>query len=229
MQKTMLILMRHGESEWNHQNLFTGWVDIPLSMKGIEESLAGGAQIAHIPIDVIFVSGLIRAQQTAMLAMANHQSQRVPYVLHPGEGTQEQWGRIYSPEVEENCIPVIIAPELNERMYGRLQGMNKEEMRERFGAQQVQRWRRSFDEAPPEGESLAMTAARALPYFKERILPILHGAENVFICAHGNSLRAIVMYLDNLTPDEIVRLEIPTGEPLFYSFSGEKWKKETHG
>lgn len=229
MQKTTLILMRHGESEWNHQNLFTGWVDIPLSMKGIKESLEAGAKIASIPIDVIFVSALIRSQQTAMLAMTGHKSRRVPYILHSGAGKQEEWGRIYSPEVEQKCIPVIIAQELNERMYGRLQGMNKQEMRKRFGDEQVQRWRRSFDEAPPEGESLAMTAARALVYFKEKVLPLLHGGENVFISAHGNSLRAIVMYLDNLTKEEVVHLEIPTGEPFIYTFAEGSWKKEVNG
>src|SRR5690348_855404 len=106
MQKTTLILMRHGESEWNHQNLFTGWVDIPLSMKGIKESLEGGTKIASLPIDVIFVSALIRSQQTAMLAMAGHKSCRVPYILHTGE-KRESWGRIYSPEIEKKCIPVI--------------------------------------------------------------------------------------------------------------------------
>lgn len=225
MQKARLILMRHGESEWNHKNLFTGWVDIPLSRKGIDESLAGGAKIASIPIDVIFVSSLMRAQETAMLAMAGHKSGRVPYILHPNEGKLEAWGRIYSPEVEQGCIPVIVAWELNERMYGRLQGMNKQEMREQFGAEQVQRWRRSYDEAPPEGESLALTAERALPYFKEKVVPFLQGGKNVFISAHGNSLRAIVMYLDGLTKDEVVHLEIPTGEPLFYTFTGDAWTK----
>jgi 2,3-bisphosphoglycerate-dependent phosphoglycerate mutase len=228
MQKAQLILMRHGESEWNHKNLFTGWVDIPLSKRGIEESLAGGAKIASIPIDVIFVSSLMRAQETAMLAMAGHKSGRVPYILHPNEGRLEAWGRIYSPEVEQGCIPVIVAWELNERMYGQLQGMNKQEMREQFGAEQVQRWRRSYDETPPEGESLAQTAERALPYFKEKVLTFLHGGKNVFISAHGNSLRAIVMYLDGLTKDEVVHLEIPTGEPILYTFTGDSWKKN-HG
>jgi len=221
-----LIMMRHGQSEWNRMNVFTGWVDIPLSMKGIEESLAGGKKIAHIPIDVIFVSSLIRAQMTAMLAMAEHKSGKVPYVLHPHQGKLENWAHIYSPEMLEKCVPVITAWQLNERMYGQLQGMNKDEMREKFGKEQVHRWRRSFDEAPPEGESLAMTSERAIPYFKEQILPLLQQGKNIFISAHGNSLRAIVMYLDNLTKDEVVHLEIATGDPLLYTFSGDGWKKE---
>lgn len=225
-KSTRLIMMRHGESEWNRLNLFTGWVDIPLSMKGIEESIAGGKKIADIPIDVIFVSSLIRSQMTAMLAMACHTSHKVPYVLHPHQGKLEGWARIYSPEIEEKCIPVITAWQLNERMYGQLQGMNKDEMREKFGKEQVHRWRRSFDEAPPEGESLAMTAERVLPYFQQEVMPYLLSGKNVFISAHGNSLRAIVMYLDKLSREEVVQLEIATGDSLIYCFHGDTWEKD---
>jgi 2,3-bisphosphoglycerate-dependent phosphoglycerate mutase len=221
-----LIMMRHGESEWNRLNLFTGWVDIPLSLKGVEESIQGGKKIAAIPVDVIFTSTLIRAQMTAMLAMMHHSSGKVPCVQHPDEGKREEWAQIYSESVKENCIPVYNAWELNERMYGRLQGMNKEEMRAKFGNQQVQIWRRSFDEAPPEGESLAMTAARSIPYFKNTILPLLKEGKNVFISAHGNSLRSIVMFLDNLTKEEVVHLEMATGDPLLYTFDGEGWSKD---
>jgi 2,3-bisphosphoglycerate-dependent phosphoglycerate mutase len=221
-----LMMMRHGESEWNRKNLFTGWVDIPLSVKGIEEAIEGGKKIAHIPIDVIFTSSLIRAQMTAMLAMMHHSSRKVPCVQHPNEGKLEEWAKIYSEATQESCIPVYNAWELNERMYGRLQGMNKQEMREKFGAEQVQIWRRSFDEAPPEGESLAMTAARSIPYFKQRILPMLKEGKNVFISAHGNSLRSIVMFLDNLTKDQVVHLELATGVPIFYTFTSDTWSKD---
>jgi 2,3-bisphosphoglycerate-dependent phosphoglycerate mutase len=222
MREAKLIMMRHGQSEWNRLNLFTGWVDIPLSVKGIEESIAGGKKIAHIPIDAIFVSALIRAQMTAMLAMAAHESGKVPYILHP----HKKWAEIHSPEIKEKCIPVTCAWQLNERMYGALQGMNKDAMRAQFGEEQVHRWRRSFDEAPPEGESLAMTAERVLPYFKEEILPLLRSGKNIFISAHGNSLRAIVMFLDNLSKDQVVHLEIATGEPLLYSFTETEWVKD---
>ena|ERR1700722_1716047 len=221
-----LILMRHGESEWNQKNLFTGWVDIPLSTKGVEEAIEGGKKFAHVPIDVIFTSSLIRAQMTAMLAMMHHKSRKVPCVQHPGEGKLEEWAQVYSDETKKGCIPVYNAWELNERMYGRLQGMNKQEMREKFGNEQVQIWRRSFDEAPPEGESLAMTAARSIPYFKTRILPLLKEGKTVFISAHGNSLRSIVMFLDNLTKDQVVHLELATGMPLLYTFTGETWRKD---
>jgi 2,3-bisphosphoglycerate-dependent phosphoglycerate mutase len=194
-------------------------------MKGIEESLAGGKKISDIPVDIIFVSSLIRAQMTAMLAMAVHKSGKVPYILHPHQGKLENWAHIYSPQTQENCVPVMTAWQLNERMYGQLQGMNKDEMREKFGKEQVHKWRRSFDEAPPEGESLAMTSERTIPYFKEEILPLLQSGKNVFISAHGNSLRAIVMFLDNLSKDQVVHLEIATGAPLLYNFAGGAWDK----
>jgi len=221
-----LIMMRHGQSEWNRQNLFTGWVDIPLSRQGIEESIAGGKKISNIPIDVIFVSSLIRAQMTAMLAMAQHKGGRVPTVLHPNQGKLEEWAQIYSEPVKKMCIPVIAAWQLNERMYGRLQGMNKQEMREKYGNEQVHIWRRSFDAAPPEGESLAMTAERAIPYFKEMVVPQLQQGKNVFISAHGNSLRSIMMYLDGLSKEEVVALELATGDPIVYTFDNGKWERD---
>ncbi len=221
-----LILMRHGQSEWNKLNLFTGWVDIPLSAKGVEESIEGGKKIADVPVDVIFTSSLIRAQMTATLAMMNHSSGKVPCVQHPEGSKLGAWSHIYSEKTKGSCIPVYCAWQLNERMYGRLQGLNKKETADEFGASQVQIWRRSFDQAPPEGESLEMTAARTIPYFKEEILPLLKSGKNVFIAAHGNSLRSIVMFLDNLSKDAVVHLELATGDPLLYTFHGEKWSRD---
>lgn len=221
-----LILLRHGQSEWNRLNLFTGWVDIPLSAQGVQESFEAGKLFSQTPIDVIFVSTLIRAQTTAVLAMVDHSSRKVPTFHHPHEGNLESWGQVYSESARQNSIPVFTSWHLNERMYGRLQGMNKQEMVEQYGADQVHRWRRSFDEAPPEGESLAMTAARTIPYFQEEILPQLKQGKNVLISAHGNSLRSIVMFLDNLTKEQVLALEIPTGKPLFYTFSEGKWSKD---
>ncbi len=221
-----LIMMRHGQSEWNKLNLFTGWVDIPLSVKGVEESIEGGKKIAHLPVDIIFTSSLIRAQMTAMLAMIYHSSGKVPCVQHPNEGKLEEWAKIFSQSAEESCVPVYCAWQLNERMYGELQGLNKRETMDKFGEEQVHIWRRSFDQAPPEGESLEMTAARTIPYFVEKILPLLKEGKNVFIAAHGNSLRSIVMFLDNLSKEQVVKLELATGEPLLYTFHGEKWSKD---
>jgi 2,3-bisphosphoglycerate-dependent phosphoglycerate mutase len=213
-----LILMRHGLSAWNEQNLFTGWVDIPLSEPGIREAIEGGQKIRDIPIDVIFTSSLIRAQMTLALAMLQHSSKKVPVFLHPGQGKLEEWGKIYGEEAKQKTIPVFAAWELNERMYGQLQGLNKAETAKKYGAEQVQKWRRSFDTCPPGGESLAMTAQRALPYFKQKILPRLEKGENVLICAHGNSQRAIVMELDHLSKEEVVKLELATGVPIVYQF-----------
>ena len=216
-----LILMRHGRSAWNGQNLFTGWVDIPLDELGIQESLEGGKKIRNEPIDVAFTSTLNRAQMTLVLALLHHSSKKVPVFLHP----EEPWSKIHSQETLATTLPVHIASELNERMYGKLQGMNKAEMADKFGVEQVQKWRRSFDVCPPEGESLKNTCERAWPYFQNKIVPHLERGENVFIAAHGNSLRAIVMHLDKLSSEEIVKLEIATGEPLFYTYEKGSWRK----
>lgn len=221
---TKLILMRHGESVWNKKNLFTGWVDVPLSEKGIQEAIEGGKKIKDIPIDVIFMSTLIRSQTTGFLAMAQHSTKKTLVIQHE-KGKLQEWGTIYNDKVNDDIIPVYYSWHLNERMYGELQGNNKDEMRKKFGEEQVKIWRRSFDVAPPKGESLKDTAARTLPYFKDQIVPFLKKNKNVFIAAHGNSLRSIVMYLDNLTKDEVVNLEIPTGVPIIYSYEKDIWKK----
>lgn len=216
---SQLILLRHGQSEWNKRNLFTGWVDVPLSPEGIAEALAAGETISEIPIDVIITTTLIRAQMTAFLAMSKHHSNKVPVVLHTGEGKLDEWSQIFSEQTQSEIIPVIRTSELNERAYGELQGLNKAETAEKFGADQVKIWRRSFDTAPPNGESLAMTAARSIPYFEQTIVPLLEEGKNVFVCAHGNSLRSIIMDLDGLSKDEVVHLELATGVPVIYDFS----------
>jgi len=221
----LLILMRHGQSEWNHLNQFTGWVDVPLSVKGIEEAIKGGEKIKQIPIDVIIMTSLIRSQQTAMLAMSRHLGGKTPVVLHRGAGKLEEWGKIYSEEAESAIIPVLTTSALNERMYGALQGLNKTKTAEKYGKEQVHLWRRSYDVAPPEGESLKETKERSLPYFEETIVPLLQEGKNVFVSAHGNSLRAIIMKLDSLTEDEVVHLEIPTGDPILYHYEEGQFLK----
>lgn len=221
-----LIMMRHGQSMWNKENRFTGWVDVPLSQNGIEEALKGGALIRDIPIDIIITTTLIRAQMTAMLAMGVHSPDKVPVILHTGEGKPADWGTIYSEEAQEHCIPVIRAWELNERMYGELQGYNKAKTAEKYGADQVQKWRRSYDICPPNGESLKMTAERSIPYFTEKVVPYLKEGKNVFISAHGNSLRSIIMHLDGLSKEEVVSLEIATGAPIIYDYTEGAFTKE---
>ena len=219
-----LILMRHGQSQWNKLNLFTGWVDVPLSQEGVDEAIDGGNKIKDIPIDVIFTSTLVRAHMTLFLAMIGHSSKKTPVFQHV-DGKMSKWGKIYNTHTTEETIPVYYSWHLNERMYGELQGLNKKETALKYGDEQVKIWRRSFDIAPPDGESLKMTAERTLPYFKKEIIPFLENGENVFISAHGNSLRSIVMHLDNLSEEEVVNLEIPTGVPIIYEYNRGKWKK----
>nr|BAD38179.1 putative phosphoglycerate mutase [Oryza sativa Japonica Group] len=204
--ESSLILIRHGESLWNEKNLFTGCVDVPLTPKGVEEAIEAGKRICSIPIDVIFTSSLIRAQMTAMLAMMQHRRKKV-----------------YSEETRKQSIPVITAWQLNERMYGELQGLNKQETADRFGNEQVHKWRRSYDIPPPNGESLEMCAERAVAYFKEHVVPQLTAGKHVMIAAHGNSLRSIIMQLDKLTSQEVISLELSTGIPMLYIFKEGKF------
>ena len=188
-----LILVRHGQSVWNAANRFTGWTDVDLSEKGVEEADEAGLQLADIRFDVVHTSDLIRAQRTAEIIMGHNQA-------------------------SGDDVPTRYDWRLNERHYGALQGLNKAETAEKHGAEQVHVWRRSYDVAPPEGESLEMTAQRTIPYFIDEIVPDLEGGLNVLVSAHGNSLRSIVMHLEGISPEEIVSLEIPTGEPIHYTY-----------
>lgn len=184
-----LVLLRHGESQWNLENRFTGWVDVPLSTKGIEEAKAAGEKLRGYTFDRAFSSVLIRANETL---------------------------RIVLEVVGQTQIPVEKDKALNERMYGDLQGLDKAETAKKFGDEQVKIWRRSFDVRPPGGESLQDTAERVLPYYEARIKPFLAKGETILIAAHGNSLRALVMQLDQLTREQVLELNIPTGAPLCY-------------
>lgn len=215
-----LILLRHGESIWNQLNLFTGWVDIPLSKTGIEQAFDAGGYLANEPIDLIFTSNLIRAQETLVLAMVNHSSRKIPVFINESERSH-----IFSEQAEEKTIPVFKSEALNERHYGDLQGLNKEETAKLYGKEQVQIWRRSYKTAPPNGESLEGTSKRTLPYFEEKIFPALTQGKNVLIVAHGNSLRSIIMRLDSLNEEEIMKVEIPLGLPLKYSFDFGRFKR----
>ncbi|KAM3237899.1 2,3-bisphosphoglycerate-dependent phosphoglycerate mutase 1 [Capsicum chacoense] len=213
-----LILIRHGESMWNEKNLFTGCVDVPLTTKGVEEAVDAGKRISNIPIDMIYTSSLIRAQMTAMLALTQHRCKKVPTIIHEESEQAGAWSQIFSEETIKQCIPVVTAWQLNERMYGELQGLNKQETADKYGQEQVHEWRRSYDIPPPNGESLEMCAERAVAYFKEHIEPQLAGGKNLMIAAHGNSLRSIIMYLDKLTSQEVISLELATGIPMLYIF-----------
>ncbi|KAL1326959.1 hypothetical protein AAHE18_13G266600 [Arachis hypogaea] len=152
--ESTLILIRHGESLWNEKNLFTGCCDVPLTRKGVEEAIEAGKRISYIPIDIIFTSVLIRAKMTAMLSMTQHHQKKVPIIIHNESEQATAWTRIYSEKTTKQSIPVITAWQLNERMYGELQGLNKQETAERYGKEKVHEWRRSFDIPPPKGVPL---------------------------------------------------------------------------
>lgn len=227
----LLILMRHGQSMWNAANLFTGWVDVPLTNKGIDEAINGGKEISSLPIDEAHVSTLIRAQMTAMLALAQHDSGKTPIFQYSADGDSMsenesrmvEWAQ--SNDSNENTIPVYVSWQLNERMYGDLQGLNKQETRDKYGDDQVHIWRRSYDIPPPNGESLELTAARTIPYLESRIIPCLEEGKNMFVAAHGNSLRSIVMSIEGLSKEEVLKLEIPTGQPIVYEWSDGNWQR----
>lgn len=219
-----LVLIRHGESMWNKMNVFTGWVDVPLSTEGIAEAQKAGEELAGISFDAVFTSIQIRAIETAMILLASAKSAKTPVIIH-SEGKMKEWTTIFSAETANNILPVFSDWHLNERYYGHLQGLNKTATVNKYGEDQVHLWRRSYDVAPPEGESLKDTAARTIPYFKSRVMEQLKMGKNVLVSAHGNSLRSIVMFIENLSPEEIVKYEIPTGKPLFYQFDGNSIQK----
>ena len=212
-----LVLIRHGESVWNKKNVFTGWVDVPLSSNGVIEALKAGVQLSGIDFDIIFTSVQIRAIETAMLVLSQNKSSKTPVVIHK-EGKMKDWTAIYSDTMEKSIIPVYQDWHLNERYYGELQGKNKAETAQKYGDEQVHQWRRSYDVPPPNGECLKDTAERTIPYFKENILTQLEAGKNVMVSAHGNSLRSIVMFIESLTKEGVLNLEIPTGKPLFYDY-----------
>ncbi len=189
-----LVLVRHGQSEWNALNLFTGWKDPGLTDQGRQEANQAGQliQSLNLDFDVMFTSALVRAQLT---------------------------GNIILNIIKQTHIPTIKNQALNERNYGDLAGLNKDDARAKWGAEQVQIWRRSYDTPPPGGESLKDTGERVMPYFNQEILPLIKKGQNILISAHGNSLRSMIKFLDNISDSEIVKLEIPTGAPIHFTFN----------
>lgn len=184
----LLVIFRHGQSVWNLENKFTGWVDVELTEKGIQEAKNAGEKLKSFHFDVAYASDLKRAQNTLTIAL----------------------------EVAGKTVPTTYNKALNERMYGDLQGLDKTETAKKYGDEQVKIWRRSYDVPPPNGESLKDTTARVIPYYKVEIEPQLKAGKNVVIAAHGNSLRALIMYLENMTPAQILEFEIGTGIPRLY-------------
>ena len=191
---SQLVLVRHGQSLWNLENKFTGWVDVDLTPQGEEEDKKAGVQLKSIKFDKAYTSVLKRAQRTLDIILK---------------------------EIGQEGIPVEKDKALNERHYGDLQGLDKAETAKKFGDEQVHIWRRSYDIAPPNGESLKDTAARTLPYFNEKIVPDLKAGKTILVSAHGNSLRSIVMELDNLSTEEVLKLNLVPGVPVIYEVDKE--------
>jgi 2,3-bisphosphoglycerate-dependent phosphoglycerate mutase len=196
MTDRLLVLVRHGESDWNKKNLFTGWRDVGLTEQGITEAREAGRKLKAqgLTFDVAFTSALVRAQRTLDLMLE---------------------------ELGQTGIPVFKDQALNERDYGDLSGLNKDDARKKWGEDQVHIWRRSYDVAPPGGESLRDTAARVLPYYIQEILPRVMRGEHVLVSAHGNSLRALVMVLDKHTTESITKLNLATGVPMIYRLNAD--------
>lgn len=194
--ENMLVLVRHGQSEWNRLNMFTGWKDVGLSEEGMTEAHHAGARLREegLHFDSAFTSTLKRAHNTLDIILG---------------------------ELGQGKLPTIKAAALNERDYGQLVGINKEEARKRFGAEQVHIWQRSYDIAPPGGESLKDTAARVCPFFERWIVPELQEGKNVIVVAHGNSLRSLIMKLDKLTPEEVKEYSLATAAPVIYRVNAD--------
>jgi len=190
----ILVLLRHGESQWNLENRFTGWVDVPLTEKGREEARRAAERLKGVHFDKAYTSVLQRATETLDIVLK---------------------------ALGYTDLPIERDAALNERRYGDLQGLNKAETAEKFGAEQVHQWRRSYDIAPPGGESLKDTAARTIPYFEQHIVPDLRAGMNILVSAHGNSLRSIVMHLDKLSREEVLKLNLGTGIPVVYEFDDQ--------
>jgi 2,3-bisphosphoglycerate-dependent phosphoglycerate mutase len=185
----ILVLVRHGQSQWNLENKFTGWVDVPLTEQGEQEAHRAGKQLKGLHFDIAFTSDLQRAQKTLAIILG---------------------------EMGQTNLTIIRDKALNERHYGDLQGLDKAETAKKFGDEQVKIWRRSYDIAPPNGESLKDTAARTIPYFDTQIIPLLQEGKNVLVAAHGNSLRSIVMHLEHLTKEQVLELNLETAVPRVY-------------
>lgn len=210
---TKLILLRHGQSQWNLENRYTGWVDVPLSELGKKEAADAGKKLADTQIDIVYTTPLQRANRTFVLAWDAAGKKEYPIFRHMKDKMKD-WAHFTS--TDKNYIEVVICQDFNERYYGDLQGLNKAESAKTFGEEQIHLWRRSYDVPPPNGESLKDTLERVLPTFKETVEKDLRAGRNVLISAHGNSLRAISKYLENISDAEIPNLEIPTGIPIVY-------------
>ncbi|WP_456447052.1 2,3-bisphosphoglycerate-dependent phosphoglycerate mutase [Thiolapillus sp.] len=215
-QEGQLVLVRHGQSVWNRQNRFTGWVDVSLSQEGIAEASRTGELLRSTRFDLAFTSSLLRAQDTLYEILK--QNRHCDQYIRIHETSSEWYEHFVSTQADLVELKIYISEKLNERYYGDLQGRNKDAARKEFGDEKVHLWRRSYDIPPPGGESLEMTALRVIPYYHSHIRPHLKKGASVLVSAHGNSLRALIMHLEQLTPEQILAYEWPTGSPHIYRF-----------
>ncbi len=221
-----LILVRHGESRWNSTGRFTGWVDVPLNEQGIKESLAAAGKLKKIPVHIGFVSKLKRAQDTLNMILAHQQ--RTGIFLHTGEKKQEWYSCDHHTEKTE--ILVHTTTLLNERYYGTLQGLYKQDVRKKYGEAQVIAWRRGYNTRPPGGgESLQDVYKRVIPFFLKNVVPQLRAQKNVIVASHGNTIRVIVKYLEKISTQHLPNLNLPFGQPLLYDYHNGLLRRKTKG
>lgn len=218
-----LILLRHGQSLWNALNKFTGWVDVPLSARGRAEATIASCRLSSYRVNICFTSRLIRAIETAMICLTEHDDicdGKTPIIKH--EKSDHDWNGWdnYDGNPDEE-LPIFSNAALDERFYGDLQGLNKAQTALKYGDEQVDEWRRSYSIRPPGGESLEDAHKRVMSYFDSSILPHLQQSDNVLIAAHGNSLRAITMQLENLSPEAVTQVELATGVPVVYEMGAD--------
>ena len=212
-----LIFVRHGESIWNLDNKFTGWVDVSLSKNGIKESIKCAKYIKNIDLDIAFTSKLIRATQCLSTILSEFEDNYVGIFEHTNKKRKE-WSKHVSDKIKKE-VPIYSTDALNERYYGKLQGLNKEETAKKYGEKQVFLWRRSYDVRPPGGECLKDVYKRAVPYFEKVIYPYVKQEKNILVCSHGNTIRTIIKYIDNISDKDIPFLELATGMPIVYEYS----------
>jgi len=220
---TKLILLRHLKSQWNEENRFTGWVDVPLAKNNYQELALISKKVLNEKTDVVYTSPLFRNMETVAKLFEYSKLEKYPLFIHLDEGKMKEWGKFTA--INKNYIPVYVSQKLNERYYGKLQGLNKEEIIKKYGEEKVRLWRRSYEIAPPGGESGRAVYARVVPFFKKHIERDLKKMKKVLVVASHNSLRVIIKYLEKISDKDILNLELGFNAWVEYSFDGKIYKK----
>ena len=226
-----LILVRHGEPGFGPEDRLAGWMDISLSRKGIEEALECASKLENIELDLAFTSNLVRTQETVFLILSGQKKKGA--LIHEEANSNCETEKVewysYPKKLRDDIIPVCYAAALNERYYGKLQGKKKQKMIEKYGEEKVSSWRWNFEPGPPEGESLKNVYERAVPFFKQKILPAVNEGKNVLVCAHQGSLRALVKYIEDISDEDIRDIRFSTGELVIYRLSEGRLVREDTG